>query len=406
MLRIAYVGSFAFPAHNAMTHRVCGIASALAAAGFDVCVGAGGSDRSSQTIQSSDYPFSVAGLGEMAAETDWRLKRITRPFLWGAATERWLDSLEPPPSALLVFVGYSAYARRFLPWCRRRGIPFIADVVEWFQPSHLPGGRLGPFRLDHEWTVRHLNVQGGNVIAISSYLHHFYESKGCRVICIPPLFDVKAMIEPTAERDERPPLTIAYAGTPGNKDLLDPILEALLRVNATTTKVRFRLAGVSKQEVFDCPALQKARMAHPPDWIEAMGSVSSMQARDIVRKADFTVLLRPHLRYSKAGFPTKIAESLSLGTPVICNFTSDLAAYIRDGIEGVVCYGFTAAPFREAIERTLALGSRAWLSMRHNARRRAEECFDVHHYVQPLARFIEGAVAQARSGRMPCREMK
>jgi glycosyltransferase involved in cell wall biosynthesis len=270
----------------------------------------------------------------------------------------------------------------------------------------MPGGRLGPFRLDHEWTVRHLNVRGGNVIAISSYLHHYYEDKGCRVICIPPLFDVKSLIEPPAEREEQLPLTVAYAGTPGSKDLLDPILEALLQVNATTAEVTLRLVGVSPQQVLGYPALRKARLANLPGWIEATGPLSWMEAQDVVRKADFTVLLRPHLRYSEAGFPTKIAESLSLGTPVICNLTGDLAVYIRDGIEGVVCYGSTAVPFRNAIGRTLAMGSQGWLSMRHNARRRAEECFDIHHYAQPLAHFIEGAAAQAHSCCIPYRGRK
>lgn len=396
MLSIAYVGPFTFPAHDARAHRVRAISSALVAAGFDVCVGAGGSHAPPQAAELADYPFSVTALKEVALDTDWRPKRIARPFLWGGMTEHWLGSLNPPPDAVLVFTGYSAYARRLVPWCRRRGITFVADVVEWYQPSHLPGGVFSPFRFDHEWTVRYLNARG-NVITISSYLHHYYEKRGCRAICIPPLFDVKAMVSRICERDERLPLTLAYTGTPGRKDLLDTILEALLQVNAKTTRVRFRLAGVSEREVLAYPASRKTRLMHLPEWIDVVGCVSSSQAQDIVRKADFTVLLRPHLRCSTAGFPTKVSESLSLGTPVICNLTSDLTAYIRDGVEGIVCYGFEAGAFRDAIEKALALGPRVWLSMRQKALRRAEECFDFRHYVQPLARFFEEAVASARS---------
>ena len=37
---------------------------------------------------------------------------------------------------------------------------------------------------------------------------------------------------------------------------------------------------------------------------------------------------------TKAGFPTKFVESISAGTPVITNLTSDLAYYMRDPMFG------------------------------------------------------------------------
>jgi glycosyltransferase involved in cell wall biosynthesis len=38
-----------------------------------------------------------------------------------------------------------------------------------------------------------------------------------------------------------------------------------------------------------------------------------------------------------AGFPTKVSESISCGTPVICTDTSDLRQYIQNGYNGFVC---------------------------------------------------------------------
>ena len=37
-----------------------------------------------------------------------------------------------------------------------------------------------------------------------------------------------------------------------------------------------------------------------------------------------------------AGFPTKIAESITLGTPVITSNTSDISKYISDGKDGFI----------------------------------------------------------------------
>lgn len=59
------------------------------------------------------------------------------------------------------------------------------------------------------------------------------------------------------------------------------------------------------------------------------------------KKADFMVLLRETNRKSMAGFPTKFAESMTVGVPVITNATSDLAKHVINGkteflVEGMI----------------------------------------------------------------------
>ena len=61
----------------------------------------------------------------------------------------------------------------------------------------------------------------------------------------------------------------------------------------------------------------------------------------------FDVLLRySDLRYTKAGFPTKVVESLASATPVITNITSDLEMYLKDGENSVISEGYTAKKWR------------------------------------------------------------
>ncbi|HQM85931.1 MAG TPA: glycosyltransferase, partial [bacterium] len=49
---------------------------------------------------------------------------------------------------------------------------------------------------------------------------------------------------------------------------------------------------------------------------------------------DFTILIRDDKRETRAGFPTKVSESISCGTPVITTKTSDLEDYIIEGKNG------------------------------------------------------------------------
>ena len=87
-------------------------------------------------------------------------------------------------------------------------------------------------------------------------------------------------------------------------------------------------------------------------------------ALQIVRAADFTVLLRPDARFAHAGFPTKLVESLSLGVPVLANVTSDISEYVRDGREGILLAGPTREAFAAGLRRALAIGRPARLAMR------------------------------------------
>lgn len=388
--RIAYVGPFGGSLNSASAHRFLGIARAIQLAGYEVIMGSGERDDTPPESR-TPWPFPVSYLNEMPRPGASKVGKAIRLLTWGGRTARWLETLSPRPHAVICYGGYTPYALHLLPCVRRLRIPFIFDVVEFMQPSHLALGRFGPFRLNVELMIRRYYPAAGNIIAISSHIHHYYESRGCRTIYVPPLFDLGRMPPPAHERDESLPLALAYAGDPGRKDLLDPVLEALLRLNARATRVRLHLAGLSEKQVLDYPAFRREPTRAVPDWLKAVGRIPSPQAQEMIRQADFTFLLRPHHRYSTAGFPTKVAESLALGTPLICNHTTDLGAYIRDGAEGIVCYGDDARAFEEAVERALAAGPRVWLEMKQKARRMAEASFDYRAYAPRLDRFIQGA---------------
>ena len=64
---------------------------------------------------------------------------------------------------------------------------------------------------------------------------------------------------------------------------------------------------------------------------------------NLIAEADFTVLMRPNKRYTNAGFPTKLVESLASGVPVIANLTSDIGWAVRDGREGLKVDDYSAA---------------------------------------------------------------
>jgi glycosyltransferase involved in cell wall biosynthesis len=313
---------------------------------------------------------------------------LVRHFSWGDKTIRWLDSLRPRPDAVLLFGGYVPYMARLVPWCRRNSTALLVDVVEWYQPSHQRGGVFGPFNLNTELALRWYYPKADGVVAISRFLQRHFEACGCRTIRIPPTLDVRATV-PRLQSGKGETLTLVYAGVPGKKDLLGNVLEAVLRVDPAGRRVRLVVAGPRTESLLDLPQVKGRLRGRLPDHIQALGRVSHDVVTDLVRGADFVPLLRPPLRYAQAGFPTKVVESLAVGTPVICNLTSDLSEYVHDGKEGILCPDFTAEACSAALERALALSPTELTQMRRAARSAAERWFDFRSYTEELAAFMD-----------------
>jgi hypothetical protein len=80
---------------------------------------------------------------------------------------------------------------------------------------------------------------------------------------------------------------------------------------------------------------------------------------------------------------------MALGTPLICNITSDLGYYIHDGVEGLICRDHSVEAFKESLEHALVLTPAQRDNMRIAARVQAEHSFDHKLYAQPLRRFLE-----------------
>ena len=78
-----------------------------------------------------------------------------------------------------------------------------------------------------------------------------------------------------------------------------------------------------------------------------------------VAASDFTILLRPVSRFSLAGFPTKLAESMACGVPIIGNLTSNIGDYVHKGVEGVLVANETPEAFAEGLLRARALRTEA-----------------------------------------------
>lgn len=385
---IIYVGPFSFPDGGAAARRILGNSQALQEAGFSVTVASG------QSIIECQVPIfegvSVNSLGERSAENLPRwLKRLAYVGM-GEKTIAWLDALKKKPYALVLYSGYSPYLLRLIPWGKRNGVRLVFDAVEWYQPDSAVG-YLSPYQINIELAMRWLLPRVPNIISISSFFHDHYSARGCRSTIVPPLLDVVNTKFGDDDRDSSIPLMLVYAGSPGKKDLLDNIMHAVLQVRLQGFNLKLAVAGINPSASALYPSLKLFDPSLVASTIDFVGILNHTDSMDLVRNADFSLLLRNVARYSQAGFPTKFVESFSVGTPVIANLTSDLAQHLVDGVTGFRCEGPSAEDLRLAIIRAAQISTASHAEMRRNCRSHALIAFDYRSFSASLSEFFLSA---------------
>ena len=350
---------------------------------------AGGHVGSGVRAEAPGPEAEAAATGELPTGSS-RARRAIASLTWGGSTVDWLDQLAPRPDAVILYGGASAFAGRVIRWATTNDVRVVVDAVEWYEGTHQPGGRYGPFALTNELAMRNVFPRARNVIAISSYLATHFQAKGCRVVTVPPTRDVMGTAASLGAG--RGPVRFAYAGVPGRKDLLDVMVAGFARVHAERRDDGFRLdvAGISEGDLLAMPAVRDAGIETLPSWLEVHGRLGRDEVTQLVREADFVPLIRPDARYANAGFPTKVVESLTLGTPVLGNLTSDLGRYLINGQNAVLCEDASVRAFADAAAKAVRMTVDERSVMRCAARATAEASFDYRAFVETIRAFLEG----------------
>lgn len=264
------------------------------------------------------------------------------------------------------------------------GCELYTDRTEWYSPSEFALGYFSPQYIENDLIVKRIIDKRWKVISISKYLYAFYIQKGNKTVRIPAIMDTTEFPPKVKSNNEK--VIIVYAGSPARKDSLSMMIEGLKFVQPKILgMLEFKVIGLTEAEF-----KKKYMVSDIPKQVVFYGRVPRSLVLQKLNEADFTVLLRnPGLRFTKAGFPSKVAESMSSGTPVISNYTSDLSDYLFDGVNALIVKKFSKESFAQAIERAVKLDKNYIWQMQLNARKTAEERFDYRNYESGIVELLE-----------------
>lgn len=338
---VLYIGGFELPDKNAAAHRVLSNAKMLRKLGKKVVlVGVDKSLNSKCDIlntRSEVYGFESYAVAYPKDNRSW-VKYLTN-------VENYIKVCNTVGNVeMIILYNFQAIAmRRLMNYCKKISIKCCADVTEWRSAK----GENLVYRIlkdsDTYYRMRLLHKKMDGLIVISRYLEEYYSH--CKnVVNIPALVDCTEEKWKNTYDKSVNQLRLVYAGTPGIKDRLDKLIEALDGINR---EYCLDVIGITAKQYIEYYPKHKELINN--ENICFHGRLSHLDALDFVKKANYSCFLREDNRVSKAGFPTKFVEAISSGTPVLTNKTSNLSDFVYEGTNAILLDSFSEKEMKAVI---------------------------------------------------------
>jgi len=388
--QIIFVGDFLFPEGDAAAIRTLSLARICRDLGYAVTVIGKGQLRP-QDYSEATGRYQIDGVRylTMNPKPVSAAHRLLHPIqrLRQSVMALELLDLENTRAVVINASGSARHVPFVRAFCRRRSIPLVGDVCEWYDPRQMNFGRLDPAYAIFLLVFHGVLPRFRHLIVISRLLERHFKKEGRNVIRIPPVLDPSRI--PCVDGTPRGRLVFLYAGLPGRKDRLAEFIMALASLDRDEqARIELRLLGPTKRELVTLLGRSAGLLNGLGETVKALGRVSHERVLTELQRAHFALLLRPDERYANAGFPSKVPESLAAGVPILLNLTSDLADYLGDGTAGLNLPNCSQAEVANALRRALELSESQLRELRRCARKKAEQYFDYRLHLEAVAGFL------------------
>ena len=384
--KVLYVGGFELPDKNAAAHRVISIGKIFRELKYDVYyIGVSkylenrnSNIRDTQNVFNGFTYYSYPYPGK---NTQWIKYLCSIPYI---------DLIEDIKPDIIVAYNFPSIAlNKLRKYCKRHSIKIIADITEWYQAEGSIFFRIIK-NIDTFLRMRVIHKKMDGLIPISKYLHNYYRQYSNNIIEIPPLVDLSDekwdnfgcnTISPDA------PIQLIYAGSPGGKDQLLKIILALKEIRHKVI-INFTIIGISKEQFkLKYDDINAEMMSYLDSFVVFIEHLPHLDVINHIKHSDFTIFIRPETLVNTAGFPTKFVESISSGTPVITNLSSNLTEYLKDGINGFILNIDNDKKFISSLSRAFLCTKEQITTLKDNCRK--IKSFDYREYLESFKLFIE-----------------
>lgn len=289
--------------------------------------------------------------------------RYKQYFGFSRTVKQHLDNLiqKSKIDAVITYGYFKPIAR----WCEKSNITCVVDVVEWYSKEQFKRWCLSIKYWLKNIEIRNIVHSKVNVIAISSFLEHYFRERGHKTVRIPIIVENTDRVN--RQELDFGKLKIIYAGSHLLMDNIALIIKALSKLNVCEKdRLQLNIYGLNREKILQCVSEEDLALAG--DSINILGRKPNKEIIEAYQHTHFSICLRdPNLRVNKAGFPSKVVESMKLGVPVICNYSSDLSLYLTPGSNAIIVNSLTEEDLRQKFRELLKLCPDDYSELSNNA---------------------------------------
>lgn len=395
------VGAHPYPHGNASANRMLGLARTFAEAGMSALV-VNDDPRLTEIGERQSAVANGVPYVNLGAPTATRWQRLARRRSFGARLAATISASVTPADVRVVCVPSYFYTPRARRALRRvaPGASIVVDVVERHDATQFPRGWLEPYFVRHRLTSWYAERSADRVIVISRALADGpFRSRDPFVL--PPTVEVADFRSAAEIVRPKGPTTVTYVGSPGTKDDLAGLVQAVTSLSsAERSNLRVVVGGVDRAAMAQLPGLTAASLDGIDDVLDVVGKLDRSGVADLLGQSHYTLLIRdPHAGFARFGFPTKVPESMAAGCPPIANLTSDLGEYLTDGQDALICPGPTSAEIASSLRRAMAdVAAGRYPHQSCAATRTVQEKFTPASWAAQMASWLKDNTRSERSG--------
>jgi glycosyltransferase involved in cell wall biosynthesis len=407
---IIYIGGFELPDKNAAAQRVLANGKLFRDLGFEVVligVDQGlASDNPLADTETTYLGFTIFSVPKPKTKLQW-LNHLTRvKSLASLVEDRYSNTL-----AMVVCYNYPAVAlwniRRM---CQKHGARFVPDVTEWYSSAG-KGFIFGVLKwADTALRMHVMNYLSHGMITTSSLITKKYRKiNGFPVVELPTLFDKDVFPRSDFIKSVANVLRLIYIGNAAFvlehvkkdrsniKDRLDLVIKLVFALNQSGIAVHLDVYGLNEGDYLKIYPEHSCLILQDPPLVQFHGQKPHKVIIRAIRNSDLSIFFRSPSRVTESGFPTKLSESITCGTPVITNRLRNQENYV--GTTGI--YFVDPSNIKDAVDHLTILLQTECHDIDAVKRRCDRDApFDYRNYMPMVEKFVIdlGVVEQPANG--------